>query len=94
MALLASMYISNRAMLTQTATPAHAFSGREITFGAGMLVSLPLKTLAGTVVVSIVIFLQLLGLSVLAYYIYQLPTWTHALDSVEVARMAIGLKDS
>jgi hypothetical protein len=93
-ALLASMYISNRAMLTQTATAAQAFSSRRIRFGAGMLVPLPLKTLAGTVIVSILIFLQLLGLSILTYYIYQLPTWTHALDAVEVARMAIGLNDS
>ncbi|KAJ5827341.1 hypothetical protein N7447_004104 [Penicillium robsamsonii] len=93
LALLASMYVSNRAMLTQTVTGSFAFSARQIKFGGGMLVPLPQKTLAGTVVVTILIFLQLLGLLALTYYIYQLPTWTHALDAVAVARMSIGLND-
>ncbi|KAJ6188119.1 hypothetical protein N7519_003027 [Penicillium mononematosum] len=94
MALLASMYVSNRVMLTRTVTASFSFSARKIWFGAGMLVPLPLKTLAGTVVVSILIFLQLLGLAALTYYIYRLPTWTHALDAVAVAQLSIGLKDS
>lgn len=45
-------------------------------------------------VVSTLIFLQLLGLVALTYYIYRLPTWTHALDAVAVAQLSIGLKDS
>jgi hypothetical protein len=94
MALLASMYVSNRVMLTRTVTASFTFSARKIWFGAGMLVPLPLKTLAGTVVVSILIFLQLLGLAALTYYIYHLPTWTHALDAVAVAQLSIGLKGS
>jgi hypothetical protein len=93
MALLASMHVSNRVMLTRTVTASFSFSARKIRFGAGMLVPLPLKTLAGMVVVSTLIFLQLLGLVALTYYIYRLPTWMHALDAVAVAQLSIGLKD-
>ncbi|KAJ5237081.1 hypothetical protein N7489_007172 [Penicillium chrysogenum] len=47
MALLASMYVSNRVMLTRTVTASFSFSARKIWFGAGMLVPLPLKTHCG-----------------------------------------------
>ncbi|KAJ5541954.1 hypothetical protein N7461_007957 [Penicillium sp. DV-2018c] len=93
MALLTSMYLANRAMLTQTAAAMFEFSSRAIYFGRGMLMPLPVKTLAGTAVVSILIFLQLLGLAFVAWYIYRLPTWTPALDAVAIARIGIGLKD-
>lgn len=57
-----------------------------------MLVPFPVKTLAGTAVVSIFIFLQLVGLAYVTYYIYQLPTWTAALDAVAIARIGVGLR--
>ncbi|PLB37508.1 uncharacterized protein BDW47DRAFT_117926 [Aspergillus candidus] len=90
--LIAGMYLSNRAMLTQTVTASSTFSARKIHFGAGMLVPFPVKTLAGTAVVSIFIFLQLVGLAYVTYYIYQLPTWTAALDAVAIARIGVGLR--
>lgn len=93
-ALAASMYLTNRASLTQTISASFPFSARKIYFGAGMLVPLPRKTMAGTVVVTVLIFLQLAGLAYVTYYIYHLPSWTHALDAVAVARIGASMDRS
>ncbi|KAL5042433.1 hypothetical protein BDW71DRAFT_200563 [Aspergillus fruticulosus] len=93
-ALSAAMYLSNRAMLTQTVAASFPFSAREIMFGPGMMMPLPAKTVAGTVVISLLIFLQLLGLAYVTYFIYKLPTWSHSLDAVAVARIGACLKQS
>ena len=44
-------------------------------------------------VFSIFIFLQLVGLAYVTYYIYQLSTWTVALDAVAIARIGVGLRN-
>lgn len=48
---------------------------------------------AATIVMSILIALQLLGLTYLAYYIYHVPTWTGALDAIAIARIEASLVD-
>ncbi|EDU41293.1 predicted protein [Pyrenophora tritici-repentis Pt-1C-BFP] len=43
------------------------------------------------IVISLLILIQALGLAYLAYYIYQVPTWTDMLDAMAVARIANSL---
>ena len=92
--LSAAVFFSTQAWLTQTADAAGSLGGaRQIFTSPGFPVFRPVKTLAGTVIVSSLIFLQLIGLSVLAWYIYTVPTWTTALDSLAVARLAKSVSD-
>lgn len=93
-ALTVGMYLSNRATLTQAVTSSLPFGNRGIYFGPGVLVPLPFKTFAGTIIVSVFIFLQLLGLAFLTYYIYHVPTWTHALNALSVARIGATMNRS
>lgn len=86
-ALSAGVYLSNRAMLTQTVAASYPFSARKISLGPGMMVPLPAKTVAGTVVITFLILVQLLGLAYLTYFIYKLPTWSVSLDATAVARI-------
>lgn len=86
-ALTVGMYLSNRATLTQAVTFSLPSGPRGIRSDPGVSVPLPYKTVAGTIIVSVFIFLQLLGLAFLTYYIYHVPTWTHALDALSVARI-------
>lgn len=86
-ALSAAMFFSNRASLTQTVANTYDYSAREIFSSPGTLVSLPYKSLAGTVVVSVLLVLQVLGIACLALFIYRVPTWSHSLDAVAVARL-------
>lgn len=93
-ALSASIYLSNRAMLMQTVAASFPFSAREIMFGPGMMVPLPAKTVAGTAIISSLIFLQLLGLTYVTYFIYKLPTWSVSLDAIAVARIGACLEQT
>lgn len=91
-ALTASMYLSNRAFLTQAVPASFPFSARKIMFGRGTLVPIPAKTVAGTVIVSLLLLIQLAGLAFVMWYIYQFPTWTPSLDAVSVARIGASMK--
>ncbi|KAI1673880.1 hypothetical protein L13192_00627 [Pyrenophora tritici-repentis] len=51
----------------------------------------PRLSLASLIVISLLILIQALGLAYLAYYIYQVPTWTDMLDAMAVARIANSL---
>lgn len=92
--LTASMYLSNRAVLTQTVPASFPFSARQIMFGRGTLVPIPAKTVAGTIVVSVLLFIQLAGLAFVMWYIYRFPTWTPFLDAVSLARIGASMKET
>ena len=92
-ALSTAMFFVSQAWLTQTADLTWVMSARSIYTSPGLPVFRPAKTLAGTIIISSLIFLQVVGLSILAWYIYTVPTWTTALDSLAVARLAKSVGD-
>ena len=82
-----AMYFAIEAWLTQTSTAAPVQYTRNIYTSPGMPVNRPVKTLTATIVISALLFAQLLGLLLLVIYIYSVPTWTAALDSQAVANL-------
>ena len=62
-------------------------------YAPGSPVLRPLKTVAGTVIVSVLLGLQVTGLIILAWYIYTVPTWTAAFDSIAVAQLIKSVDD-
>ncbi len=90
--LSASMYFANQAMLTQTVEVFSGSSARQITTAPGRVVLRPGMTWAASIVISVLIFLQLVGLAYLVWYIYRVPTWTPALDAIAVARIGANLE--
>ena len=82
-----AMYFAIEAWLTQTATAAPTQYVRSIYTSPGLPISRPVKTLAATIVISALLFAQLLGLLLLVLYIYSVPTWTTALDSQAIAKL-------
>jgi hypothetical protein len=87
-----SIFVANRALLTyyspqENRDNSAGFQGREIQSSPGRMVQKPVVSTAALIVLSILIGLQVIGLSYLAYYIYHVPTWTHALDAMAMARI-------
>jgi hypothetical protein len=58
------------------------------------VVPLPITNAVATAVISTFIFLQLLGVTYVTYYIYKLPTWSHAWDSFAMVRIGASMKPS
>ncbi|KAH7355564.1 hypothetical protein BKA66DRAFT_382204, partial [Pyrenochaeta sp. MPI-SDFR-AT-0127] len=89
--LSASIFFANQAMLLQTAEKTEGFTARPIYTAAGQLISKPVVSPTGRIIVSVLILAQLIGLAYLAWYIYQVPTWTAMLDALAVARITNSL---
>lgn len=81
-------------MLTQTVDAAFDMGSRKIFTAPGVVIPRPVKTLVGTIIISVLIFLQLIGLAYTVRYIYQVLTWTSALDAIAVARIGASLKEN
>jgi len=93
-ALMASMFLSNQAMLTITSSATGGINGaRDIFTAPGLAVVRPAMTLAGKIIISTLIALQLVGIAYTVRYIYEVPTWTAALDAIAVARMGKSMED-
>lgn len=88
-----AIFKANEAWLTQTADATWFTTARAIYTSPGSPVFRPAKTLAGTIIISTLIGLQVIGLLVLAWYIYTVPTWTTQIDAFAVARLAKTLPD-
>lgn len=93
-AFIASLFFANKASLSQTVAATSKDSARTIYSSPGLSIPVPHKSLPSTIIISILIGLQLAGLGYTAYYIYQVPTWSHALDAVAIARLGSSLNDS
>lgn len=78
-------------MLLQTIQKTQGFTARPIQTGLGERIQRPTVSTSGLVVISVLMLLQLIGLAYLAWYIYQVPTWTAMLDSLAVARISSSL---
>ncbi|TAQ87222.1 hypothetical protein B7494_g4454 [Chlorociboria aeruginascens] len=92
-ALEVGMFFANEAWLVQTAAATYLTGARNIYTSPGTPMFRPAKTLAGTIIVSVLIFLQIIGLSILAWYVYTVPTWTNVLDSMAVSQLAKSVDD-
>lgn len=82
---------ANEAMLVQTAQKTAGYTARPLYTAPGIFLPKPAVSLAGTIVISMLMLLQLLGLAYLAWYIYQVPTWTGMLDALAIARITNSL---
>lgn len=93
-ALMMSMYFANRAVLTKTALAEMPFDAREIYHSPGTIMARPSIAMPSLIIITILIFLQTLGLVVVIWLIYSVPTWAAAFDSMEVARIGKALADN
>jgi hypothetical protein len=93
-ALAVSMFLSNQAMLTITSSATEGLLGaREIFTAPGEVVFKPTMTLAGKIIITVLIAFQLAGIGWIIWYIHKVPTWTVALDAMAVAMMGKNMED-
>ncbi|KAJ3463867.1 hypothetical protein MRS44_008653 [Fusarium solani] len=85
-ALNIAMYFANEALLTTAAD-------RPLYSNPGYMISKPKKSLAGLIVITILIGLQAIGLCLLMAFIYSTPTWTDDLDADALTQIGAQLKD-
>ncbi|KAL6364820.1 hypothetical protein LRP88_00793 [Fusarium phalaenopsidis] len=85
-ALNIAMYFANEALLTGAAD-------RPLYSNPGRMVSKPKKSLAGLIVITILVGLQAIGLCLLMAFIYSTPTWTDDLDADALTQIGAQLKD-
>ncbi|KAI1140010.1 hypothetical protein F5Y05DRAFT_376858 [Hypoxylon sp. FL0543] len=93
-ALMMSMYFANRAVLTKTAIAEKPYDVREIYHSPGTIMARPSVTMPSLVIITILIFLQTIGLFIVIWLIYSVPTWAPALDAMEIARISKALADN
>ncbi|KAK3719604.1 hypothetical protein LTR37_004141 [Vermiconidia calcicola] len=86
-ALSVAMFFANEALLTRTATQTSEERARIIYTSPGSQVIRPFMTTGAMIAVSVLVSLQVLGLGILALYIYTVPTWTTKLDSYAIAQL-------
>ncbi|KAH7410007.1 hypothetical protein DE146DRAFT_751722 [Phaeosphaeria sp. MPI-PUGE-AT-0046c] len=86
-----SVFFANQAMLLKTVENTQGLTARPIYFGSGRNIQRPTGSLGGLIAISVLVFFQLLGLIYLAWYIYEVPTWTGALDALAIARITSSL---
>ena len=72
-ALDVSMFFANGALLRVTADNTGAYTARTISTSPGYSLPKPAKTLAGTIVISLLILVQVVALFFLVMYIYSDP---------------------
>jgi hypothetical protein len=92
-----ALFLANKAALTANSgdqTVWRQGTGREIYFAPGLTVLKPEISLPAQVVLSVFIFIQLIGLLWLGWFIYTAPTWTPTLDAMAVARIGASVDPS
>lgn len=61
--------------------------GRTIYSSPGTTIIKPKQSLAGVIIISILVTIQVVGLLILAHYTCSSPTWTQSLDAYALARI-------
>ena len=87
----AGVWLANKNMLMQSVTQQLQESLTDevaIYTGSGYPITKPSVSLAGIIVVSVLLGAEVIGLCILALWIAQRPSWTSTLDAVAVARLA------
>jgi hypothetical protein len=88
-----SMFVVNRAVLQKSVIGTGPLHTRHIYTSAGALFAKPKKSLASTIVISILITAQATGLVAAVWFSGKVPTWTATLDSMAVARIGKAMRD-
>lgn len=78
-------------MLIETAQKTSGYTARSLFSSPGTYIPKPNVSFTGIIVVTTLLFLELIGLAYLAWYIYQVPTWTAMLDALAIARITSSL---
>ena len=90
------MFLANQATLTpQVVDPSYTAvtaPGRIIYSATGTSIQKPKLSIAAFVIISLLLFLQVLGVAILAYLIYRRPTETRVLDARAVARIVADME--
>jgi hypothetical protein len=94
-----SMFTAHQAMLTfyspnviERFGQSSGNLGRTIYSSPGQILYKPAMSKVSLILLSVMISLQLLGLTYLAYYIFHAPTWTITLDALATAQMGASLR--
>ncbi|OBT87639.1 hypothetical protein VE02_02688 [Pseudogymnoascus sp. 03VT05] len=87
------LFFASEIHLTATASLGRTFNSRAIYTGDGSQILKPQCSLAGIIVVSLLIAIQVAGLIILAIYNSSFPTWTPNLDALALAKVGTMLKD-
>ncbi|KAI1124911.1 hypothetical protein F5Y10DRAFT_248313 [Nemania abortiva] len=82
-----STYLANRAILLNTVSNEETTGARSIYSSPGSIFLMPIVNTPTLVVITILIGLQIIGLALLAGYIYSVPAWTSTLDALAVAQI-------
>lgn len=94
-----AMHFANQALLDIASRTTLRFEDRSrvdptaIWNIPGLEYNKPSVSLAGVIVISVLLGLQVLGVLFLLGYIYSIPTWTSTLDALAIARIAHQLPD-
>jgi hypothetical protein len=96
--LSSAMFVANRAILTLLSpdvsrSKARELTGRLVYTSPGVIVQKPILSRTNLIILSVLIGLQLLGLSYLTYYLYRVPSWSDQLDAIAMARIGASLTD-
>lgn len=87
------LFFASEIHLTTTASLGCTFNSRVIYTGDGSQILKLRYSLAGIIVVSLLIAIQVVGLVILAIYNSSFPTWTQNLDALALAKVGTELKD-
>ena len=88
-----TMYLANEATLRKAIAGTYEFKARPIFTSGGTTFAKPTKTLGATIAISILIFLQVVGLAAMVWYADSVPTWAPTLDAMAVARIGRAMGD-
>ena len=96
-----SMFVANRAFLTlyspdvgdQEMAKGGSLPVREIYASPGLAVQRPVLSNRTVIILSVLIGVQLLGLSYITSYMYRVPTWSDQLDAMAMAQIGASLHD-
>ena len=89
-------HMANQLLLQEAAQWDHQAGGYDIwsSVGAGEVPYLkPDVSLAGLIVLSILVGLQVIGILALCWYLFRCPTWTPTLDALAIARLTPRFRD-
>ena len=101
-ALSTAVYLANEAVLTMdqwnteyTGNDGYYYrrAGRTIYAGIGATLHKPKLSVGATATITSILFLQLVGLALLAWLIYRVPSETRSLDVMTFSRLAASMED-
>jgi hypothetical protein len=87
-----SMFFANEIILTMTANEGLTQYSRTIYTDDGYQIQKPVQSIPAIVVISILLFLQVLGVTWLAVYNSSAPTWTATLDGLALTKIGRELR--